>query len=324
MRAEDRSTERGTVSWLVRRYVASRTDITEKAQQQYAWAIPHIENGLGAIPLATLDRDDVARWIDDLAAGGKLSKRSVQICRTVLARGARRGGRRGTPRALPGGSRSDSLARWPSRSSEKDAVAWTAAEVDRFLAATADHRWAIAFRLGVLYGLRRSEVLALRWDDVDIEARTPCASTRASSRPTRAQRGATPRTSARDAPSRSTRTRCAASPSDAPSRPPNASRPVPSGRTTTSSSPPAPAASSCPAPTTGRSRRSSTTPACRASRPTASATRQRRTWCSQRATSASSEPIADLLGHSPEMLMNTYAHALPNSQTAIVERLRRQ
>ena len=34
--------------------------------------------------------------------------------------------------------------------------------------------------------------------------------------------------------------------------------------------------------------------------------------------------IADLLGHSPEMLMNTYAHALPNNQVAVVERLRRQ
>jgi integrase len=34
--------------------------------------------------------------------------------------------------------------------------------------------------------------------------------------------------------------------------------------------------------------------------------------------------IADLLGHSPEMLLNTYAHALPNSQAAVVERLRRQ
>jgi integrase len=33
--------------------------------------------------------------------------------------------------------------------------------------------------------------------------------------------------------------------------------------------------------------------------------------------------IADLLGHSPEMLMNTYAHALPNSQAAVVDRLRR-
>ena len=34
--------------------------------------------------------------------------------------------------------------------------------------------------------------------------------------------------------------------------------------------------------------------------------------------------FADLLGHSPEMLMNTYAHALPDSQAAVVERLRRQ
>ena len=34
--------------------------------------------------------------------------------------------------------------------------------------------------------------------------------------------------------------------------------------------------------------------------------------------------IADLLGHSPEMLMNAYAHALPNSQAAVVDRLRRE
>ncbi|MGA7759485.1 MAG: hypothetical protein WCA57_16715 [Ilumatobacteraceae bacterium] len=59
-RAEDRSTERGTVSWLVRRYVAGRTDITLKSREQYEWAIPHIENGLGAIQLSLLDRDDVA------------------------------------------------------------------------------------------------------------------------------------------------------------------------------------------------------------------------------------------------------------------------
>lgn len=42
------------------------------AQQQYAWAIPHIENGLDAIPFATLDRDDIARWIEGLSAGGRL------------------------------------------------------------------------------------------------------------------------------------------------------------------------------------------------------------------------------------------------------------
>lgn len=45
-------------------------------------------------------------------------------------------------------------------------------KVDRFLEATAEHRWAVAFRLGALFGLRRSEVLALRWDDVDVEAKS--------------------------------------------------------------------------------------------------------------------------------------------------------
>jgi integrase len=54
----------------------------------------------------------------------------------------------------------------------KDVVAWDAADVDRFLEATAEHRWAVAFRLGALFGLRRSEVLALRWDDVDVEAKS--------------------------------------------------------------------------------------------------------------------------------------------------------
>ena len=51
-------------------------------------------------------------------------------------------------------------------------LTWNAEEVDRFLAASADHRWAIGFRLGVLYGLRRSEVLAPKWDDLDTDAQT--------------------------------------------------------------------------------------------------------------------------------------------------------
>ena len=42
----------------------------------------------------------------------------------------------------------------------------------RFLEATREHRWAVGFRLGVLYGLRRSEVLALHWDDLDLDAET--------------------------------------------------------------------------------------------------------------------------------------------------------
>jgi integrase len=170
-RAESRSTERGTVSWLVRRYVAGRTDITLKARESYEWAIPHIEAGLGAIPIARLDREDVAGWLEGLATGGQLSRRSVQICRTVLRAALADAVEEGLiPRspaarvALP-----RSVAK-PAK--QKQIEAWSAGEIDRFLELARDHRWAIGFRLGVLYGLRRSEVLALRWDDLDAKAKT--------------------------------------------------------------------------------------------------------------------------------------------------------
>ena len=155
----------------MRRYVAGRTDITLKARESYEWAIPHIEAGLGAIPIARLDREDVAGWIEGLAAGGQLSRRSVQICRTVLRAALAEAVEEGLiPRspaarvALP-----RSVAK-PTK--QKEIEAWSAGEIDRFLEASRDHRWAIGFRLGVLYGLRRSEVLALRWDDLDAKAKT--------------------------------------------------------------------------------------------------------------------------------------------------------
>jgi integrase len=48
---------------------------------------------------------------------------------------------------------------------------WSQAEVRRFLAAAANDRLNAAWRL-TLYGLRRGEVLGLRWSDVDLKART--------------------------------------------------------------------------------------------------------------------------------------------------------
>lgn len=163
---QDRVATRDTVSWLVRRYVASRSDVTVKAREQYEWAIPHIEAGLGAIRLDRLDREDVARWLEDLAAAGRLSWRSVQICRTVLraalADAVEEGLLGRSPAARVPMPRA--VAKPPK---EKEVDAWTDEQVARFLSVSADHRWAVAFRLGVLYGLRRSEALALKWNDLN-------------------------------------------------------------------------------------------------------------------------------------------------------------
>ena len=322
MRAEDRSTERGTVSWLVRRYVASRTDITEKAQQQYAWAIPHIENGLGAIPLATLDRDDVARWIEGLASGGKLSKRSVQICRTVLRAALTEAVEEGllarSPAARVGLPRT--VAK-PVR--EKEAVIWTAVQVDRFLAVTAEHRWAIAFRVGVLYGLRRSEVLALRWDDVDAKKSTlRIDESLVATNEGAAWSNAKNERSRRTIPIDDDTMRAFAK-----RRAEQAAERLAAGTEwedndliiTTR---------------TGRLvlprsyDRALATIVDHAGLPRLTSHGLRHTAATHMVQSAHDlgelRAIADLLGHSPEMLMNTYAHALPNSQAAVVERLRRQ
>ncbi len=82
-RLEAPSTSQDTVGSVVRRWVESRTDITKKPQEQYRWAAGHIDAGLGGIALGQLDRDDVAAWFDQLAAGGSCrgaASRSSATC----------------------------------------------------------------------------------------------------------------------------------------------------------------------------------------------------------------------------------------------------
>ena len=322
MRAEDRSTERGTVSWLVRRYVAGRTDITVKAQEQYAWAIPHIENGLGAIQLMMLDRDDVATWIENLANGGQLSRRSVQICRTVLRAALTEAVDEGlisrSPAARVG------LPRTVAKPvKEKETVAWTAAEVDRFLEATADHRWAIAFRLGVLYGLRRSEVLALRWDDLDTKAKTLRIDESLV-----ATSGGASWSNAKNERSRRT------IPIDDDTMRVFARRRAEQAAERLAAGPEWEDHNLIVAIRVGRI----VLPASydralagiidKIGLPRLTSHGLRHTAATHMVQGSTDlgelRAIADMLGHSPEMLMNTYAHALPNSQAAVVDRLRRR
>jgi integrase len=162
---------RGTVRWLVDRWLLSRTDLGPKAKEQYAWAATHINAGLGAIRLDQLDRSDVAAWLQGLAEEGRLARRSVQICRTVLraalADAVEEGLLRRSPAARVAMPRQ--VAK-PDRQPEVEV--WTDDQVQTFLAASRSHRWGGPLRLALLYGLRRSELLALRWDDVDVASST--------------------------------------------------------------------------------------------------------------------------------------------------------
>ncbi len=145
--------------------------MSSKARLQYEWAAAHIKAGLGAIRVDRLDRDDVARWLDGLAAGGKMSRRSIQIFRMVLraalADAVELGELRRSPAARVGMPRQVIK---PDR--EREVEAWDDPDVERFLDAVADHRWGPPLRLAVLYGLRRSELLGLQWSTVNLKAGT--------------------------------------------------------------------------------------------------------------------------------------------------------
>ena len=168
---EEQPVVRETVGWLLRRWLSLKTDVSPKGREQYAWAIGHLERSLGGIRLAQLDREDVAIWIAAVAKEGKLSRRSIEICRTVLKAALADAVDEGLLMRNPAAR--VPLPRQVAKPKKvKEVDAWSEAQISAFLAASADHRWAFGFRIAVLYGLRRSEVLALRWDDVDRAART--------------------------------------------------------------------------------------------------------------------------------------------------------
>ena len=62
------------------------------------------------------------------------------------------------------------LTQPPRRDRTRRQLGWTLAEARRFLAEVGEHRLAPAFQLSLVTGLRRGELLALRWSDVDLEA----------------------------------------------------------------------------------------------------------------------------------------------------------
>jgi len=322
MKVEDVLADRGTVSWLVRRYVAGRTDITPKAQEQYAWAIPHIEAGLGAIQLAMLDREDVAGWIEGLARGGKLSKRSVQICRTVLRAALTEAVDEGliprSPAARVGLPRT--VAK-PVR--VKETETWTADEVDRFLEATATHRWAVAFRVSVLYGLRRSEMLALKWKNLDVDAGSlkineSIVATRTGAEWSNAKNERSRRTIPIDEETMRAFARRRAEQA--------AERLVAGEEWEDNDLIVATRSGRLVLPRSYDRALERFVESAELPRLTSHGLRHTAaTHMVQQASDLGElRAIADILGHSPEMLMNTYAHALPNSQLAVVNRIGRR
>jgi integrase len=120
----------------------------------------NLKPGLGNRRLDRLTVPLVQTFLNEQVAAGK-STRKVHIIRTVLSS------------ALTQAMREELIGRNVARLivlptwQAPDVVPWTPDEAQAFLQAAQPSRYYAAFVLLLLYGLRRGEVLGLRWQDVD-------------------------------------------------------------------------------------------------------------------------------------------------------------
>ena len=146
--------------WLENVVAANRRPATHELYE--ATVRLYLKPALGTVPLARLSATRVQAFLNDQLAVGQ-SIRRVQIMRTVLSSALTRAMREEL--VMRNVARLAELPGW-----ERQPVnPWTSAEAHAFLDAAKDDPLYPAFTLLLLYGLRRGEVLGLRWRDLDHE-----------------------------------------------------------------------------------------------------------------------------------------------------------
>ncbi|GAA0993375.1 tyrosine-type recombinase/integrase [Subtercola frigoramans] len=121
----------------------------------------HIKPLVGSRRLTALTVKDVQEAINDLLERGH-SIRTVHKMRTVLSS------------ALGRAQREELVHRNVARFVElpawerKEIQPWQSRDASQFLQSAQGHIWEVGYMLLILYGMRRGEVLGLRWSDIDL------------------------------------------------------------------------------------------------------------------------------------------------------------
>lgn len=125
----------------------------------------HIRPGLGGIRLADLTTQHVQRWIDRLAASGA-SARSIRRYHGALHTALERAERWGLVRSNVAAAKLLDLP----RVEDYEWQPLTLDESQRFLAVVKGYRLEALYTVALALGLRKGEILGLRWQDVDLDA----------------------------------------------------------------------------------------------------------------------------------------------------------
>ncbi|CAB4712120.1 unannotated protein [freshwater metagenome] len=159
--------------WLPAKALTLRpSTLTSYRQLVNCYAVPN----LGGAKLAEVDGSMLNKLYADLARSGRteriekngagLSPKTIRNLHGLFAK------------AFSDAVRWNRIVRNPCDAADApryrspEMSAWSTEELQQFLQSTTEHRWHAIFRLAATTGLRRGEILGLRWQDVDIEACT--------------------------------------------------------------------------------------------------------------------------------------------------------
>jgi integrase len=158
-------------TFLRENWLPSLADIRPSTRDSYVRIIEaHIIPALGTIELAKLQPERILRLYRDLSTAG-LSPKTIRnvhgVLRTALGAAVLWSYLESNPATRMKPPKLKSV-----KSRSRDRTVWGPEELRAFLRATADDPMAAAWRLLITTGMRRGELLGLRWADLDLGERT--------------------------------------------------------------------------------------------------------------------------------------------------------
>jgi integrase len=155
------SEDKRTVKEYLEDWLKHKTlEVKPRTIESYTWLCnKYVIPALGGVKLAKLNPQHVRKLIQDQHE--KVSAVSANKSRAVLSQAMRQAVRDGLVHRNP------CDATKPLKTDKRKDVTWTNDEVMLFLSVARTHRLYAAFYLALSTGMRRGEVLGLRWQDVE-------------------------------------------------------------------------------------------------------------------------------------------------------------